>query len=223
MPDFFPETNINVMRAGGYETRPQETQLDHYAWMRQGPDVNDAVVLNRPIDPAVIPGNCSQRYLPRGRIFSLTANGTMVPGVLDEHPIPIACMLIGSHANDGDVVGGPRVGDPETHREAQVPFKLEANAGFWSLGAGYIYETSEFDPSHVTALVPTTPVTAVHDMTDFDKAGLIVPGTVYVDHIIGTVTERPEPCGINSVILTVKILGSVIPRMTADTPANLRP
>ena len=222
MPDFFPPTNINVMRAGGYETKPQETMLDHYAWMRQGPDVNDAVVLNRAIDPEVIPGICSQRYLPKGRVFSLNATGFMVPGVLDEHQIPIACMLIGSHANDGDVVGGPRVGDPETHREAQVPFKIEANAGFWSLAAGYIYETSEFDQSRVTELVPTTPVTAVHNMTDFDVAGMIIPGTVYVDHIIGTVVERPEPCGINSPTLTVKILGCVIPRIAADTLANLR-
>ena len=72
-----------------------------------------------------------------------------------------------------------------------MPFKIEANAGFWSLAAGYIYETSEFDQSKVTELVPTTPVTALHDMTDFDVAGMIVPGTVYVDHIIGTAVERP--------------------------------
>ena len=217
-----PITNYKVMQAGGYETRPAETMLDHYAWMNQGPDVEDAVVFNRAIDPEVRPDTCYQRYLPKGRIFSLTANNTMVPGVLDEHEIPIACMLIGSNANDGDVVGGPRIGDPEHFMDAQVPLKDEANAPFWSMGAGYIYETSEFVQADLVRLVPTTPVTAVPHMTNFDLAGMITVGSVYVDHIVGTVVEKPEPCGINGSILTVKILGKVVPRIKKSSLDKLR-
>ena len=219
----FPITNYNVMEAGGYESRPAETMLDHYAWMNQGPDVDDAVILNRSIDPSVRPEKCNQRFMPKGRIFSLMPNDRMVPGVLDEHDLPIACMLIGSHANDGDVVGGPRIGDPLNFMDAQVPIKDEANAGFWSLAAGYIYETSEFEAADLVKLVPTATVTAIHEITDFDVAGLIKIGELYVDHIIGTVIERPAPCGINTSIQTVKILGTVIPRIKAGTLAKLRP
>jgi len=217
-----PITNYNVMEAGGYETKPAETMMDHYSWPSQGPDVEDAVVLNRSIDPDVRPDTCLQRFLPKGRIFSLTSNDRMVPGVLDEQEIPIACILIGSNANDGDVVGGPRVGDPQNFMDAQVPIKDEANAGFWSLGAGYIYETSEFEMSSLVKMVPGQSVTAIHHMTNFDIAGLIKPGEVYVDHIIGTVVKRPAPCGANTSIQTVLILGKVVPRLRKDTIAKLR-
>lgn len=217
-----PVANYNVMDAGGYESKPAETMLDHYGWMLQGPDVEDAVVLNRSIDPEVRPDTCSLRYLPKGRIFSLMPDDRMVPGILDEHEIPVACMLIGSNANDGDVVGGPRIGDPMNFMDAQVPIKDEANAGFWSLGAGYVYETSEFEAASLVKLVPTTPVTAVHHMTNFDVAGMIKPGEVYVDHIIGTVVRRPAPCGINTSIQTVLILGKVVPRIKKDAIAKLR-
>ena len=217
-----PITNYNVMEAGGFETKPAETMLDHYSMMRQGPDTEDAVVFNRSIDPAVRPDKCSLRFLPRGRIFSLNENDQMVPGVLDEHEVPVACILIGSNANDGDVVGGPRIGDPVNFMEAQVPIKDEANAGFWSLAAGYIYETSEFVQEELVKFKPTAPVTAIHDMTDFDVAGLLTPGEVYVDHIIGTVIARPAPCGINSPVQTLQILGCMIPRLRKDTIAQLR-
>lgn len=220
---FPPPTNYNVMDAGGFESQPAETMLDHYGWMRQGPDTEDAVMLNRSIDRAVRPDKCNLRKLPKGRIFSLTETDTMVPGVLDDHEIPVACMLIGSNSDDGDVVGGPRVGDPEHFMDAQVPIKDEANAPFWSMGAGYIYETSEFDSAKLVQLVPTAPVSSIHDMTDFDIAGLIIPGEVYVDHIIGTVVERPSPCGINSSVETIKILGGVVPRIRKDVIAKLRP
>ena len=217
-----PITNINIMEAGGYESNPAETMLDHYGWMNQGPDVEDAVVLNRSIEKSVRPAGCTLRFLPKGRIFSLNENNVMVPGVIDDHEIPVACMLIGSHANDGDVVGGPRIGDPENYMDAQVPIKDEANAGFWSMGAGYIYETSEFDSADLVKLLPTQPVTAIPHMTNFDIAGLIKLGEVYVDHIIGTVVERPAPCGINTSIQTLKILGGVVPRIKKGTIAKLR-
>ena len=219
----FPITNYNVMEAGGYESKPAETMLDHYGWMDQGPDVEDAVVLNKSIDPEVRPDTCHLRFLPKGRIFSLMPSDRMVPGVLDDHPIPIACMLIGSNANDGDVVGGPRIGDPLNFMDAQVPIKDEANAGFWSMAAGYIYETSEFDSASLVQFVPTAPVTAIHHMTNFDIAGMIKPGEVYVDHIIGTVVRRPSPCGINTSIQTLLILGGVVPRIKKGTLDKLRP
>jgi hypothetical protein len=217
-----PPTNYSVMEAGGFESKPTETMMDHYAWPLQAPDVEDAIVLNRSVDPAVRPRDCYQRFLPKGRIFSLTANDRMVPGVMDEHEIPIACILIGSNAHDGDVTGGPRIGDPQNFMDAQVPIKDEANAGFWHLSAGYIYETSEFDSSTVAQLVPGQPVTAIHHMTNFDIAGLLTPGEVYVDHIVGTVVRRPTTCGSNKSIQTVCIVGKVVPRLRKNKIAKLR-
>ena len=216
-------TSYDVMEAGGFETRPQEQMLGHYSHLYQGPDVEDAVVFNKSIDNQCRPDVCAQRYLPKGRIFSLTPTGKMVPGVLDEHQIPIAGILVGSDAHDGDVIGGPRVGNPATSRDAQVPIKDAANAPFWSLGAGYLYETSEFDSADTVALAPTTPLTAVHHMTNFDIAGIVKPGDVYVDHIIGTVYEGPSPCGVNTSINTIIILGGVVPRIKNGTLATLRP
>jgi hypothetical protein len=217
-------TNSNAMNAGGFDNTPFRSMLDHYAHLYQGPDTQDAVVLNRSIDPDVRPALTSvQKVMPRGRFFSLNANGYMIPGVPDDHPVPAACMLIGSDADEGDVTGGPYVGNPATDRRAQVPFKNEAMAPFWSMGAGYVYETTEFDRSRVVELVPTAPVTARYSMTDFDTGGVIVPGEVYVDHIIGTIVDGPAPCGINSMTETVKILGCMIPRIPAGTLANLRP
>ena len=217
-----PITNYSVMEAGGFETKPQETMMDHYAWPFQAPDTEDAIVLNRSIDSAVRPANCYNRFLPKGRIFSLMSTDRMVPGVLDDHQIPTACMLIGSNANDGDVTGGPRVGDPLNFMDAQVPIKDEANAGFWCLGTGYIYETSEYDSAATAQLVPGQPVTAIHHMTNFDIAGLVTPGEVYVDHIIGTVIRRPTPCGSNRSIQTLLIHGKVVPRIRKGTIAKLR-
>ena len=217
-----PDLNYSVVNAGGIDLIRQPTMLETYGWMRQGPDVDDAVVLSCPIDQDVRPGACSLRHLPRGRTFSLTKKKTFVPGVLDDDQIPIACMLIGSDSNSGDVTGGPRIGNPMTDRDAQVPVKDAANAPFWSLGAGYIYETTEFDASESAALFPTTPLTAIHSMDNFDEAGKLKIGQVYVDHIVGVVYESPMPCGVNSSTSSLKLIGKVVPRIPADTVDLLR-
>ncbi len=72
------------------------------------------------------------------------------------------------------------------------------------------------------SLVPGQPVTSIPHMTNFDVAGLIKPGEVYVDHVIGIVLRRPAPCGVNTSINTVLILGKVVPRLRKDTIAKLR-
>ena len=214
--------DYNVVNAGGVSRAPQKMMLETYAWMRQGPELDDAVVFNKPIDPEVTPVDCVKQSLTKGRIFSLSKAGTMIPGVWDTDPIPVAAILIGSDANDGDVLGGVRIGLPETDEQAYVPIKDEANAPFWSMNAGYIYETTEYDSADTVNLVPTTPLTATPDMNDFDVAGVLKPGTVYVDHIVGTVYQEPTMCGSAKHRTTLWVLGGVVPRIPADTIALLR-
>ena len=211
-----------VHNAGG-ATRTKYRLMAHYGFISQGPDTEDAVVFNRMIDQAVRPAKTSElKYLPRGRVFSVNTDGKLIPGVWDTDPVPMAAMLIGSDSDEGDVLGGPIIGTPEFDMDAQIPIKDRANAPFWSLGTGYIYETSEFRPEDVVQLVPTTPLTVLASMDDFDIAGVVVPGTVYVDHIIGTVYEGATPCAVNSSISTIKILGGVVPRITKGTLDLLR-
>jgi hypothetical protein len=212
-------------RVGGFDPGPVPTMLQHYGLRAQGPDEDDAVIINRRIDSSVRPGQCPKRTLSRGYIFSLKNSGhlgTMVPGVWDDDVYPVACILVGSDADDGDVLGGPPSEGPADYKDAQVAMKIEANLPFWPLSSGYIFESSAFRPQDAPMLAPTTVLTAIASLTDFDIAGLLVPGTLYVDHIIGVVIERPAPCGINSSINTFKFIGETIPRIRQGTLAQLR-
>jgi hypothetical protein len=221
--DFMNPNMPTIMNSGGFPRKPPETMLSNYGWMTQGPDTEDAVLINRQIDGAVTPEpESANKRLSRGRIFSLTPLGTMVPGVPDDDERPIVTMLIGSDADDGDVIGGPQSLDPAVYADAAVAMKIEANLPFWLLSAGYIFETSAFDPEDAPALRPTTPLTSPHSLNNFDVGGLIKPGVVYVDHIIGTVIESPAPCGINSVIQSLKFQGDTIPRIKKGTISLLR-
>jgi hypothetical protein len=218
-----PNSTIPNYIAGGYDKSPAPTILDHYAFRRLGPrDVNDAVIFSAPIDASVVPGASTLRYLPKGRVFSMTAAGTFVPGVSDSQAFPVAALLVGSDSNSGDVIG-VQGGDPALHADAYVPFKDEANAPFQSLLAGYIYETTEYDPTEILQLVPGTPVTADGtDITDFDNAGLVKVGQLYVDHIIGVVVSAAAVVGINHSVRSICIQGTTIPRILSTTIASLR-
>jgi hypothetical protein len=216
---------VSVNAAGGFDPGPLPTMLSDYGLRSQGPDEDDAVIINRAIDGSVRPGQCRKRSLSRGRIFSLTKIGklgTMIPGVWDDDARPIACILVGSDADDGDVLGGPPTGDPSEYVEAQVAMKVEANLPFWTLSSGCIFETSAFRPEDIQQLYPGATLTAVPSLTDFDVAGLLIPGQIYVDHIVGVVIERPDPCGINSAIQTLRFVGDSIPRIKAGAIASLR-
>jgi hypothetical protein len=213
----------HFVASGGYDNKPAPTVLDHYAWRWLGPEDNkDAVIFNLPIDTSVRPSRCDLRFLPKGRIFSLTAQGTMIPGVKDSDKKPVVTILIGSDSNSGDVIGVPG-GDPAIHANAYAAIKDVAAAPFQSLAPGYVFETSEFDPADSIQLVPGTPLTSTTtDITDFDTAGLVKPGTPYVDHIIGVVIARPEMCGINHYIKTIQFQGCDLPRIPAGTISALR-
>jgi hypothetical protein len=214
-----------VTSAGGFDPGPMETMLQDYGLRSQGPNEDDAIILNRTIDGSVRPVNCRKRSFPVGRICSLTNRGdvgTMIPGVWDTDEYPVACMMVGSDADSMDVLGGPPSGSPADYQDAQVAMKLQANIPFWVLSAGCIFETSAFRPEDVPALAPTTILTAIPSLTNFDIAGLLIPGTLYVDHIIGTVVERPAACGINASIQTLRFVGLTIPRIRRGTLNLLR-
>jgi hypothetical protein len=218
--------HASVTSAGGFDAGPMETMLDDYGLRSQGPaDENDCVIINRRIDDRVRPVGCRRRNIPAGRIFSLTRLGdlgTMIPGVWDTDEYPVACMMIGSNSDDFDVLGGPPTGDPAAYMEAQVAMKVEANIPFWPLSSGYIFETSAFRAEDIPALAPTVTLTSVPSLTDFDIAGLLITGGVYIDHVIGVIVERPAPCGINSAIQTCRFIGETIPRIRKGTLALLR-
>jgi hypothetical protein len=214
-----------VTSAGGFDPGPMETMLQDYGLRSQGPIEDDAIILNRTIDGSVRPAGCRKRTLPVGRIFSLTRHGnlgTMIPGVWDTDDYPVACMQTGSDADAMDVLGGPPSGSPADYQDAQVAMKLQANIPFWVLSTSVIFETSAFRPEDVPALAPTTTLTAIPSLTDFDVAGVLTPGTLYVDHIIGSVVERPAPCGINASIQTLRMIGLTIPRIRRGTLNLLR-
>ena len=214
----------NFVRSGGFDPEPAPTVLDHYAWRFLGPeDNNDAVVFNWVIDPSIRPEGSKLRFLPKGRIFSLIEQGTVVPGLRDDDPKPVAAILIGSDSNSGDVVN-VLGGDPAVHVNAYVAIKDVANAPFQSLAAGYVFETTEFDAAEAVRLVPGAPLTSTTtNRSNFDTAGLVKIGEVYVDHIIGVVLERPKMCGINNVVQTVQFQSCDLPRIPAGTVAKLRP
>jgi hypothetical protein len=147
----------------------------------------------------------------------------MIPGVWDDHEYPIACMMVGSDADDGDVLGGPPVGDPADFKDAQVPMKIHANIPFWPLSSGYIFQTSAIRAEDYPNLYPGQTLTAIPSRTDFDTAGLLIPAKLYIDHVIGVVISRPAPCGINTSISTIEFIGETIPRIRASVIALLRP
>jgi hypothetical protein len=209
-------TSYRVIDAGGFPVGTGPTMQDHYAWVRQGAAPRDVVAINGPINRNVRPQNCNMQVMPLGRCFSMSNDGSFVPGVVDDHEIPVACILIGSHANSGDVTGVYRGGDPQYDKNAFVPIKDEANAPFYCLGAGYIYETSEYDQAAVTQLVPLAPLTAHYSLTDFDIAGKFTPGHVYRDHIVGILLTPPAPLGINQAIDSITFQGKVVPKLPAD-------
>jgi hypothetical protein len=197
--------------------------LDHYAQRWRGPDESDAVIFTAEIGPDVTPTVGQQTYLPRGRCFSLSPDGYMRPGVNDSQELPIAVILIGSDSDSGDATGGPYALDPSVHTRAQVPFKDRANLPFWSLDAGYQFETDGYDHTlPETVYAAGTPLTATADLNDFSIAGVFTPGQVYVDHIVGVVVEGPGICGVNTAITTIKLQGRVIPRIPSGKIALLR-
>jgi hypothetical protein len=210
-------TNYNIMEAGGFSNTPPEDALSHYSHPWLGPDVADAVVYNGTIDSACRPAQGHRLNLPKGRIFSMTQNGTWKPGVWAADAIPVAAVLVGSDSDDGDVLGGPIYGDPRTTRRAQVPFKLEARAPFWSLAPGYVFYVSEFDPAKTAELQVTCPLTAIPHMTEFDTAGMLTSASVYRDHVVGVVVEAPAPMsGYNPDIMGLKFQGMNLPKLPDD-------
>jgi hypothetical protein len=221
--DFGNGTLPTSMTSGGYTRRPPATMLENYGLRSQGPDEDDAIIINASIDSRVVPENGSiNKRMVRGRILSLTKAGTMVLGVSDEDERPIACMQVGSDADEFDVVGGPQTVNPAEFQDAAVAMKLDANLPFWILSAGCIFETSAFDANDAPALQPTTPLTSPHSLTNFDIGGILRVGTVYVDHIIGVVIEPPGPCSINSSIQSLRFQGDTIPRIRNGVLAQLR-
>jgi hypothetical protein len=221
--DFMNSAKPSIMNSGGFERKPPETMLMNYGWMSQGPDNEDAVIINRPFDSSVSPAITSQnKRVVRGSICSLTPLGTMVPGVPDEDERPVVAILIGSDADDFDVMGGPQTLDPAEYENAAVAMKMDAHLPFWLLSAGYIFETSAYLPEDEPALRPTTPLTSLYSLTDLDNGGRLRPGHVYVDHIIGVVIEPPAPCGINTSIQSLRFQGDTIPRIKKGVIAQLR-
>jgi hypothetical protein len=208
-----PINNYAVINAGGFQSGPGPTMQDHYGWVRQGASPRDVVAINGAVNHAVRPVNCEQRFMPLGRCFSMLYDGTFVPGVQDTDQIPIACMLIGSHANSGDVVGVYRGGNPLVDASAFVPIKDEANAPFYCLDAGYIFETTEYDAAAANALIPGTPLTAINSMTDFDVAGKFTTGTVYQEHIVGVLISGPAPLGVYRAKNSIMFQGKVVPKL----------
>ena len=210
---------------GGMDTTPPRTRLDNYAWRRFGPqDDKDAVMFSMPFDPTVRSSGSTLTFIPKGRICSMTPNGTAIPGILDADVCPVTMILIGSNSDSGDVTG-MYYGDPATHPEGASMFKDHFNAPFQSLIAGYVYETTEFDPLQINEFKPGTLLTTtVDNITDFDTAGIIRVGVPFVDHIIGIVTELIDPVGINQHKMSIRFQGLALPRLTKDmvNPANLR-
>lgn len=201
---------------GGIDLDPQETILDHYGWRTYGPqDDKDAVIWARIIDPSVIP-HSAKRFLPRGRVFSMLANGNMIPGIRSTDICPVMGMLIGSNSNSGDVVGY-QYGDPATVETGNSLFKDKYNASFNSMQAGYVFETTEFDPEETTLLVPGTLLTTtVDEIHNFDIAGRLKVARPYVDTIIGVVTQGPAPTNIDHSKIGIWVQGITFPRFDRD-------
>jgi len=135
---------------GGINPNPPKTRLCHSAWRRFGPqDDLDAVQFSLPIDQSVVPTAGTMQYLPKGRIFSMTPQGTLIPGLVDNDECPVATILIGSNSDSGDVIG-VHYGDPANHPEGASAFKDWYNAPVQSLAAGYVFSSTEFDPDQIT-------------------------------------------------------------------------
>jgi hypothetical protein len=228
--------NYGVMQIGGAAREVTPTMLDHYAFRYLGPiDIEDAVIFSKIIDPSVLPTAASvNKILKKGTVFSLTPQGTMVPGIPDSVTYPVAAILIGSDANDGDVTGGVYTGSPLTHEGAYPSFKLEANAPFWSLNCGVVFQTDAYIQEGAE-LLPGTPLTVADSAEEvtggpsgtytaynFDEAGKLRAGEVYKDHIVGVVIEGPDRAiGYNKSLYTIKFQGNTLPRLTAAIVSDL--
>jgi hypothetical protein len=222
--------NYDVMQVGGTAREVTPTMLDHYAFRYLGPiDIEDAVIFSKRIAPTVIPtAESRSKTLKKGTIFSLSPQGDMVPGISAEAEYPVAAILVGSDADDGDVTGGVYTGSPLTHEGAYPPFKYEANAPFWSLNCGVVFQTDAFI-GDAALLLPGTPLT-VKDSSetvtptdgspnytayDFDEAGKLQKGAVYQDHIVGVIIEGPAPTlGYKKSLFTIKFQGNTLPKLT---------
>jgi len=199
---------------GGIDSNPPPTMLDHYSWRRLGPqDDKDAVIFSAAIDASVRPTAGKLSFLPKGRIFSMTDEGTMIPGLRDADDRLVLSILVGSDSDSGDVIG-VNYGDPAMYSSGASAFRDTFRANFQSLAAGYVYETTEYDPACATEFVPGTWLTADWDnINDFDTAGIIRPGKLYEDHIIGIVVQGVTPIGINQDVSGIVFQGMVIPRI----------
>ena len=146
----------------------------------------------------------------------MTPHGTMVPGLEGDPTLSVLAMLIGSNSDSGDVTG-VYYGDPATVKGGSSAFKDWYNASFQSLHAGYVFETSEYDPEFVNQMVPGTLLTTTRNgFNNFDTAGLIRPGIMYVDQIIGIVVRGIRHSTSNADINCIAFQGLPIPRMSKD-------
>jgi hypothetical protein len=211
---------------GGIDPTPPGTMIDHYGWRMFGPqDDKDAVIYSRSIDRSVIPTVGRMRKLPKGRIFSQTPNGTMIPGITSADICPTVSILVGSNSDSGDVLG-VQYGDPATTKTGNSVFMDAYNASFQSLAAGYVYETSEFDPEEDLSLfVPGALLTTTLDnVNNFDTAGLLKIGRPFIDVIIGIVVRGFAPVTSNAAKSAIAFQGLSFPRLTkaAVDEDNLR-
>ena len=210
---------------GGVDTSPHRTMLSTYGWRRLGPQENkDAVIFSAPIDPSVVRTAGNRPNLPRGRVFSMTAAGTMIPGISSTDVLSIVGMLVGSDSDSGDVTG-VAYGDPADTKGGSSAYKDHYNANFQSLAAGYVYETTEFAPEELPLLIPGQLLTAEMDnIHNFDTAGRVRIARPCVDQVIGIVVARPAAIGVNQDLTGIVFQGLAIPRLRkADVNAdNLR-
>ena len=202
---------------GGIDHTPPPTRLDHYGWRELGPEDNkDAVIFSRSIDQSVKPTG-RRDWLPRGRVFSMTPFGTMIPGISSKDTLSVVAMLIGSHSNSGDVTG-VFYGDPATVKSGASAYKDWYNANFQSLAAGYVYQTTEFDLENILAFTPGTLITTtVDDVNNFETAGIVRIARPHIDQVIGIVTTGPKPIDANQDVMSICFQGLAIPRLDRAT------
>ena len=211
---------------GGVSQTPHRMMLGSYGWRMLGPEQNkDAVIFSAAIDSSVVPLTGRKNFLPRGRVFSMTEAGTMIPGIPSDAILSTVAMLIGSDSDSGDVTG-VYYGDPAMSKGGASAYKDHFNANFQSLAAGYVYETSEYDPDELNQLVPGALLTAEMDnINDFDTAGRIRIAQPYIDQVIGIVVRSLGPATSDNNLTTIAFQGLAIPRLNKDAvdAALLRP
>jgi hypothetical protein len=120
--------------------------------------------------------------IPAGAVLRLTTAGKYALGVGNDKVMP----LIAWHASDALDVAEVDGGDPSTEAGVYVGVTPTGNATAYPVSGSYEFVSTAFDPDEEDNFVPNVPLTAPKTG---DTAGLLTPGTLHTNMIVGIVSQ----------------------------------